>query len=137
MKLNISFKELSGFIKKNYDKNIVFSRVSAKEICAAYEQKILFRTVQLPVNITIDRVDPYSVAVTYNGGFGIDMIIAGVLAFLKAKVPELSDVMVCEEGHRLRIELSKLPNASGLKDAIRLEDIEADDEGLWITAALK
>ena len=137
MNITITFAELSSLIKKNYDKSIEFSRVSAKEICAAYGQRILFRTVQMPVNITIDRVMPDSIAVTYNGGFGIDMIIAGVMSFMKAKVPELNDILVAEEGHRLRIELSRLEQTARLIEAVRLEDIEITENEISLSAALK
>ena len=137
MNITITFAELSGLIKKNYDKSIELSRVSSKEICVAYDQRIIFRTVKVPVNVTIDKVDTDAVTVIYNGGFGIDMIIAGVLSFMKAKVPELNDILVAGEGHRLRIELSNLQQTAKLIEAVRLEDIEITENGISLSAALK
>lgn len=88
MKISISFAELSDYIKGHYDKLLTFSKVSDKEVCVSYSQNLFFKTVQVPVSLKIEDVKADSVIITYNGGFGIDMIIAGTLSFLKAKVPD-------------------------------------------------
>ena len=58
-----------------------------------------FSNVRCTVSLKVEDVKADSVAITYNGGFGIDMIIAGTLSFLKAKVPELANAIISEEGH--------------------------------------
>lgn len=137
MTVNLSFAEISEYVRKHYGKVLSFSKVSEKEIRIAYEQRILIRTVQIPVNIIIDEVHADSVAVTYKGGFGIDTIISGVIIFLKAKVPELSQILVSEEGHRIRIELSKLKQTEKLVNAVNLQDICVRDSSLEVKASLK
>ena len=76
-------------------------------------------------------------AITYNGGFGIDMIIAGTLSFLKAKVPELANAIISEEGHCIRIELSKLPQTAKLVETIAFNEISFTENGLIAEASLK
>lgn len=137
MIINISFAELRDYIKTHYDKSLTFSRVSEKELCASYEQHILFKTVQVPVSISIENVTPTSITISYNGRFGIDMIIAGAMAFLKAKMPELSDTLVPEEGHCVRIELSKLNQTKALIEALVLKEIHFLDNAVQVTASLK
>lgn len=137
MKISLSFAELSEYIITHYGKKLGFSKVSDKEIRASYEQNIFFRTIQVPIDLSFDKVMTDSVAVTYNGGFGIDMIIAGTLSFLKAKVPELANALVSEEGHRIRIELAKLPQTSTLVEVISLKSIAVSENGLIIEASLK
>jgi len=137
MKISISFAELSDYIKGHYDKLLTFSKVSDKEVCVSYSQNLFFKTVQVPVSLKIEDVKADSVIITYNGGFGIDMIIAGTLSFLKAKVPELADVLVSEEGHRLRIELSKLPQTATLVKTISFNEISFTENGLIVDTSLK
>lgn len=137
MKISISFAELSNYIKRHSDKQLTFSKVSDKELCASYSQNLFFKTVQVPVNLKIEDVKADSIAITYNGGFGVDMIIAGTLSFLKAKVPELANALVSEEGHRIRIELSKLSQTATLVEAIAFNDICLAEEGLILDASLK
>lgn len=137
MKISISFAELSEYIKTHYDKQLAFSKVTEKEVRAAYTQNLFFRSVQVPLDLKIEDVQADSVAVTYNGGFGLDMIIAGTLSFLKAKVPEMANALVSEEGHRIRVNLSKLPQTTTLVETVSLKDISVAENGLIVEASLR
>lgn len=137
MNITISFAELSEYIKSHYGKGIAFSKTSEKEVCVSYSQNLFFKTVQVPVSISIDEVKPESILITYNGGFGIDMMIAGALSFLKAKLPELTNVIVSKEGHQLSIELSQLSKTKALVDNLRLNDIVVHDNHFEVRASLK
>lgn len=137
MNISISFAELGDYIKRHYDKQMTFSQVSDKELCVSYSQNLFFKTIQVPVSLKIEDVKADSIAITYNGGFGIDMIIAGTLSFLKAKVPELANVLVSEEGHCIRIELSKLPQTAKLVETIAFNEISFTENGLIADASLK
>lgn len=137
MKISISFAELGDYIKRHYDKQMTFSQVSDKELCVSYLQNLFFKTIQVPVSLKVEDVKADSVSITYNGGFGIDMIIAGTLSFLKAKVPELANAIISEEGHCIRIELSKLPQTAKLVETIALNEISFTENGLIVSASLK
>ena len=137
MNISISFAELSEYIKDHYGKTLTFGRVSEKEVCVSYSQKMFFKTIQVPVNITIDEVKAGAICVTYNGGFGIDMMIAGALSFMKAKLPELANVIVAREGHQLSIELSQLNQTKALVENMRLRDILVCDGHFEIKATLR
>ena len=137
MVVNISFTELSDYIKCHYDKTLLFSRVSDKELCVSYEQPIIFKTIHVPINISIEKVSPDSVTIGYNGGFGIDLIIAGTMSVLKNQVPELSKVFVSEEGHKIRIDLSQLSQTKAIFEAISLKDIQILEDDVQVEASLK
>lgn len=93
--------------------------------------------MQIPVSISIDEVKPEAIIVTYNGGFGIDMMIAGALSFLKAKLPELTNVIVTKERHQLSIELSQLSQTKAIVENMRLRDIHVHDDHFEIKATLR
>lgn len=137
MNIEITFAELSRYIKEHYDKSLNFSRTTDKEVCVSYEQNIIFRTVQIPVSLSIDEVRDDAVSITYNGGFGIDMMIAGALSFMKAKLPELSNVLVAREGHQLRIELSQLSQTKAIVENVRLRDILIHEDRFEVKVNLK
>ena len=59
------------------------------------------------------------------------------MAFLKAKVSELSDLLVTEDGHRIRIELSRMEQTKALVEAIAFKDIHILDNAIQVTALLK
>ena len=137
MKISVSFAELSDYIRKHYDKQLTFAKVSDKEVRASYKQNLFFRSVQLSLNLKIEDVRADSVTVRYSGGIGIDMLIAGLLSFLKNKVPEVADALVKEERHRIRIELSRLSQTTVLMETIALREIYVNDNGLTVEASLK
>lgn len=137
MKFTISFTELSKYIAEHYGKTLSFGRVSKNEVCVSYSQKMFFKTMQVPVNIIIDEVKDETICLTYKGSFGIDLIIAGALSFLKSIIPELANVVVTGEGHRLRIELSQLRQAKALVENIRLDEILVEEDGFEVKGALK
>lgn len=137
MVVNISFTELNDYIKCHYKQTLSFSRISANEVKISYEKKIIVKTISVSVNLVIENVESDAVTITYSGNFGIEMIIAGVMAFIKAQIPELSNTLVSEEGHQIRILLSNLEQTKALVDAISLEDIEITETGIQLSATLK
>lgn len=137
MTINLSFVELSNYIKTHFNKDLNFKRISEKDLRVSYEQHILFKTIQIPVTFTIDNVAADSVTIIYNGGFGIDMIITGLMAFLKSKVPELTSILIPEEGHKIRIELSHLNQTKAIFEAVDLLDIKVHENEIQISVSLK
>lgn len=137
MVVDISFTELSDYIKCHYKQTLSFSRISAKEVKISYEKKIIVKTISVSVNLVIENVESDAVTIVYSGNFGIEMIIAGVMAFIKAQIPELSNALVSEEGHQIRILLSNLEQTKALVDAISLEDIEITETGIQLSVSLK
>lgn len=137
MTINISFAELSDYINSHFGKSLNFRQVSMNVLCVSYAQKILFKTLQIPVNIGIVEVRADAVTITYSGGLGIDMIIAGVMAFIKAKMPELAEMIVPEEGHRIRLELSRISQTRTLVETLTLSSIQILEDGICLNAALK
>ena len=115
---------------------MVFSKVSEREVRAAYVQNVIITKVEVPVYVQIDRVASDSVTVSYKSGHGVDMIIAGMLTFLKARLPEL-EAVVAEDSRRVRIDLGKLPQTASLLEHVNLRDIVVKDDGFEVTASLK
>ena len=137
MHIKISFEELSGYIIKHYGAKVTFGMVSQKELRASYLQNVIVSIIEVPVDITIEDVRDSVVCIRYNGGFGVDMIIGGALTFMQARVPELKEVIITGEGHRLFVELSKLPQTKALVENVRLENIRILPDGVEIVAVLK
>ena len=137
MNVEISFAELSEYVKTHYGKSLTFEGVSDKELRVVYAQRVLIRDVKVPVNIIIDEVQPNSVQIAYKGGLGVDMLVGGVLSFLKSYKPEIEAMLVQEPGHHIRILLSALPNAEKILQIATLSDISLSDSALRISLTLK
>lgn len=105
-------------------------------MCISYTQKIIFKTVDVPVNVSINNVGPSSIWVTYDGGFGIDMIIAGVLVFIKGKFPELNDVLKSEDNRQLCIDLSSMSNFQTLFEKVEMTGVSVREDHFEVRMAL-
>lgn len=137
MIIEMSFAELSEYIKNRYNKKLSFSKAGENEVRISYGQNILFKTIQIPVNIRVDEVKDETITVTYNGGLGIDLIITGALTFLKAKLPELTRGLKTEEGHRINIDLRKIEQLGKLVEAVTFTGISINEGGIRMEASLK
>ena len=137
MDLTVGYEELQDYINKHYRKDLTFSKVSDKEICVTYKQGILVGSVKIPLNITFEEVKPQYVTVSYNGGFGVDMIISGVLAFVRSKNLELAAALIQEPGNRIRFVFANLKKAKEVLKYLELRSITVEDNSLKISVSPK
>lgn len=137
MKIEISFDEISALVRERYAKQISLARVSEKEVCVTYRQRILMASLPIPINLRIAAVEADAVSVGYNGGTAIDMIISGVLMFVKAKFPELGQAVDAGTDHTIRIDLTKIAKAKAIMATLALMDIKFSESGAIAEVALK
>lgn len=137
MTINLSFAELNEYIKTHYDKDLNFSRESEKVLRVSYGQRVFFKTVHVPVCVSIKKVDADAITISFNGGLGIDMAAKGVMAFIKARMPQISNILIPEKDHHIRIELSRMNQTKAIVKAMTLEDIEILDNSILLSASLK
>lgn len=137
MEVKATYKELNSYVQARFKQPVSLSFVEMGDVRVTYKKRILIKDVNISVNIHIDEVKGDSVLLTYDGAFGLDMIIGGVLSFFKSQFPELSAGIHPEDGHRIRINLSEIEKAKAMVDNIALRDIKAMEDGLRIEFGLK
>lgn len=137
MVVNITFKELSEYVAHSYGQQIGFKQVSDKTLCVTMSKKVMFVPINIDLNLTIEGVLPDAVVLAYDGGIGVDMIITGALTVLKARVPQFEQAVICAESHRLKICLSKIEQTKSIVEALAIDDIMVNPDGLSLTAHLK
>lgn len=137
MKIEISFDEISALVRERYAKQISLARVSEKEVCVTYRQRILMASLPIPINLRIAAVEADAVSVGYNGGTAIDMIISGVLMFVKAKFPELGQAVDAGTDYTVRIDLTKIAKAKAIMATLALMDIKFSESGAIAEVSLK
>ena len=133
MTIYLSFDELSEYIKSHHDTTLRFARNGEKELKIEYEKKVLIKTVSIPVNLTIDKVLPASVTIAYNGNAAIDLLIGGVMKFLTKAMPALAGAISTKDGHRIIIDLKRLPQTQAMVETMELRDIDILEDAIRIT----
>ena len=137
MEIKATYRELNSYMQARFGKPVSLSFAGEKEMRVTYTQRILIKYINVSVNIHIDEVRADTILITYDGAFGLDMIISGVLSFFKSQFPELSAGIHPEEGHRIRINLSEIEKAKAAVENIELRDIRPREEYICIEFGLK
>lgn len=137
MKAIISYKEISEYIAKQYGREVSLSKVADNEVNASVSQKVFIKTVRIGLNLKVEEVGPESVVLSYNGGFGIDLMVSGLMTFLKSKLPELSRIVTSEEDHRIRVNLANIDKARPVLERVTPQAIAFSEDSVAVTAALK
>ena len=137
MKLTIGFDELRELVKTRYNKEVSLSRLNDHEVSVSLAQKVIIKTIQIGLDLKVESVSNKSVLVSYGGGMGVDLIIPGVMLFIKAKMPEVESIVASEEGHRIRIYLSNVKQLKPALDKITLRDLTFTDKAVVIDFGLK
>ena len=137
MELKATYGELSSYVKARFGQPVSLSLADRGGLRVTYTKRILIKDVNINLNIRIDEVKADAVALTYDGPFGLDTVISGVLSFFKSQFPELSAGIHPEEGHRIRISLSEIEKAKPVVENIALRSITPCDDGLSIEFGLK
>ena len=137
MEIKLSFEELKAYVQEHYGQTLVFSKAGENTLCVAYSKRVLIKTVQVPVNITIEEVTPTTVTVSYDGKvLGLALIIGGALKAAKSLMPELTEAISTGEGHRITIDLGRLKQTMSLVKAVALRAIHIHDDSIVISASL-
>lgn len=137
MVIYVSFDEMHDYISAHYKKDLSVSKVSEKEFCLTFTQRIIIKDVRINVNIHIDEVKSESLALTYSGGMALDMIISRALSFLTNKLPELSQGITTGENRQIRINLFQIEKAKPIVQNLSLKDLQVEDKALKLTVSLK
>lgn len=137
MEIFASYIELNAYVGEKFHQPITVYFKSEKEVKVTYTKRILIKDVNINVNIRIDEVKVDAVTLTYDGPFGLDTIISGVLSFFKSQFPELSAGIHPEEEHRIRVNLAEIEKAKPAVENIALRAITPCEDGIRIEFGLK
>jgi hypothetical protein len=137
MTISLTYDELSQYLSEHYGKTLTFEKITASELRIAYAQKVFIKTLNIPINIIVDKVRPTSIDLTYKGGLGIDTLITGALKFIKAGYPMLDKAIIYKENHNITVDLKQIPQAKSLIEKVTLKDILFCDNHLELRATLR
>lgn len=137
MKLIISYSELQELIASRYNANVTLAKVSKKELRVTVARKVIIKTVQININLTIEEFGNQSVLIMYDSGFGIDLVICGLLIFVEKKLPEYGRMISKEEGNRIRLNPEKVEKFATAIKTIDLKGIDFEETGMNVHFSLK
>lgn len=123
MEVKIKYAEVHDYISGKFGKDVNLSRVDDRTVCVSVSQKIFIKTVQVGLNIKVCGVNGDVVELEYGGGFGMDLIVAGVLSFVKGKLPEYGAAFEETDNHKIKITLSAIRQMREVMKSVSLEGV--------------
>ena len=132
----LSFKELQRYIAQHHMHEVVFSYVDAKTVSVTTQVKVMIFKKSVGLNLSVVRVEGSNITVSYGNGLGKDIIVMGVLSFLKNTLPRYQEV-IDHDANTVTIHLDKLKNVERFLEYVTLDDICFDSDGMIIDATLK
>lgn len=137
MTLSAPYRQLNEYIAAKTKQPISISFVNEKEIKVSYTRKILFKEINIGINIKVEKVNPSGIVLSYQAPAGLDMVITGAISFLNSKLPELAPGIHLEGNRNIRINLEEIEKAEPIIENISLQDITFSDSTAAIEFSLK
>lgn len=137
MKLTINYTELQNYIERHFHVKVSFTRVDENTVCVSLSQKVFIKTIQINLNLHIDIIDNDSITISYDNGIGIDLIISGVLLFIKKKLPYYEGLIKTDGTNRMQIYLRKINNLQPLMQFIDIQNIHFADSSVEVDMQFK
>lgn len=138
MILSVPFSEISGYIRSHFNRDVTFSRIADDSFRATFSQKILIKNVNIGLDLKIAGIENDSVTICYSGGFAIDMILSGLLAFIIDSYPDIRNaVTVSNNDKKIRVDLAKIEKARKLLEVLEPRAITVEDSAITLSATLR
>lgn len=130
MNIIINFNEITGFVKKNYNKEITISHINDKSIEVSYNPGSFLPFIV--VDLTVTKIDSYVIDMKY------DLHAKSVLGELPltsvlAKIPSIQDLIpkaaeVDTKEKTIKINMLKIENLKKTLDFVSLSNISFQEE---------
>lgn len=137
MEITIPFSDISRYVSEHYGQTITFETVSNKEVEASFRKKVLIVNLNLKVEITIEKVNPAEITLSYDSNFAVEFIISKVLNYLKERYPDVGKGLTTASDQRVIIDLEKIDKAAPFTRNVALKEINIEDNSIRILASLK
>ena len=130
MQFRISYTEIQSLVYRKANKTILFSYNSEHSVRVGYDINVLFKTTNVGLDVTVERVDNTSVLLSYSCGMGIEFMVKQALE--KAKGQPGIDMLEAVEGNKLIFHLDKNPQLCQILENVTLQDIRFDERDVII-----
>lgn len=137
MRISVPFVELTRYIAEHYGKEVMFNYVNEREMCVSTSVKALFFFKTIGINVSLLDVVDNDIQIWYNGGWGTDIIIKGIMKYLSMNMPTYNQLIEEANGNTLIVHLSKVEQLKSVLENFSLENICFDEDGVAVSASFR
>ncbi len=112
LRLQVPFSIVEDFVQKHYNQRISLVCESGNTISIKKTMKIIV-VKEISVSVSVLEVYGENVTISYQAGYGLDIIIKGVMMWFKENIKDFVDDL---KDNKLQVHLDKIPQ---LKEALK------------------
>lgn len=132
MNIKVSFNEIAGFVETHYKQKITLAAVDAKSLEVCY--KPLKFIPQVSVTIGVVSVCKDCIQLSYDGSFGVPLIIDGAVKVFQGAIP--AGVEVDTDSRMIKLYPQQVTQLQKALEYVSLSDIALTNDGVEIVMAL-
>ena len=121
MQIQISFKELTSYISSHYGKTITIRYVKSNTINISSKVNMVLFSKDVVFTISIDKVEDDDLYLSYSNGVGVDMLLKGVLKFVKNS--SYGSIVEERTGNALVVHLGRVNQMRKIFENLSLDNI--------------
>ncbi len=137
MNILLSLSELQDYVARSFRQDITLKSVNERTIYVGTIINLPFISKNVGVNISILKVAGRDITLSYNNGLGVDLIIKGVLKFVKNTFPEYGQVVEERDGNTILLHLANIRQLEKPLEYVDLQDVRFTAEGVQLDVGLK
>ena len=130
MNLQIPYKELEAFLMKKYDQQVKLQ--FANESTISITKKVVFKDAT--VCVSVDKITGNDIILSYQAGFGIELIFKGALIWFKKSISGFVNEL---EDNKLLLHLDRIDQLNNILEKIEIKAVYFDDLNVNVAFIVK
>lgn len=136
MEIKLPYSDIASIIESKYDKKIAIEYIDESSASIAIKTKIGFISLSPSIIISDVEASGSTISLKYDGSFGVDMIVGGVLAYLTNNA-EGFDKLAEVHDKKIVVHLEAVSRLQEALTYIELKSISFTPEALRVKLAAK
>ena len=132
MKAIITYREILDFVENKFRVRPTLSRIDSRNLEVSYRPMAFMPAIT--IKLCVESVSQDEVELSYEGNAAVEMIVSGVVAYFKQKIPDGVDI---NTSHRqVNVYPNKIEQLREALNYVALSDIVFEEESVNVTVLM-
>ena len=133
MKINLSYEEVTTYVKSHYKVAPLLKRIDDKTIEVAYKPAKFLPAIS--IQFKVEDVKDDVLCIAYESVTAASLIIEKAIDKVEGKIP--NGIEISMQDRRITLYFSQIEKTKKVMEHIKLENVYVNEDGLELTVGLK
>lgn len=119
----ITFAELQEYINSHFGRTLECEYVDSATVAVSTPVKVMGFTKNVGLNLRFEKVEGTDLYLSYNGKFGVDVLVNAAISFLKKFLPEKTELVEPLSGNIIKLKLGDIDKLEKVLEKMALKSI--------------